>query len=91
MRFVGNNSNVGRLSILNLSHAVTVLCFSWFTGVSDNSVPGTDGRILDPELRRMLREEVTRLVQLIPTKDHKRQGMEETASSSNNEGLPKDE
>ena len=64
--------------ILNLSHAVTVLCFSWFTGVSDNSVPGTDGRILDPELRRMLREEVTRLVQLIPTKDHKRQGMEET-------------
>ena len=57
--------------ILNLSHAVTVLCFSWFTGVSDNSVPGTDGRILDPELRRMLREEVTRLVQLIPTRTTK--------------------
>ena len=77
--------------ILNLSHAVTVLCFSWFTGVSDNSVPGTDGRILDPELRRMLREEVTRLVQLIPTKDHKRQGMEETLVRVIMRGLPKDD
>ena len=77
--------------ILNLSHAVTVRCFSWFTGVSDNSVPGTDGRILDPELRRMLREEVTRLVQLIPTKDHKRQGMEETLVRVIMRGLPKDD
>ena len=77
--------------ILNLSHAVTVLCFSWFTGVSDNSVPGTDGRILDPELRRMLREEVTRLVQLIPTKDHKRQGREETLVRVIMRGLPKDD
>ena len=77
--------------ILNLSHAVTVLCFSWFTGVSDNSVPGTDGRILEPELRRMLREEVTRLVQLIPTKDHKRQGMEETLVRVIMRGLPKDD
>ena len=77
--------------ILNLSHAVTVLCFSWFTEVSDNSVPGTEGRILDPELRRMLREEVTRLVQLIPTKDHKRQGMEETLVRVIMRGLPKDD
>ena len=77
--------------ILNLSHAVTVLCFSWFTGVSDNSVPGTDGRILDPELRRKWREEVTRLVQLIPTKDHKRQGMEETLVRVIMRGLPKDD
>ena len=77
--------------ILNLSHAVTVLCFSWFTGVSDNSVPGSDGRILDPELRRILREEVTRLAQLIPTKDHKRQGMEETLVRVIMRGLPKDD
>ncbi len=77
--------------ILNLSHAVTVLCFSWFTGVSDNSVPGTDGRILDPELRRILREEVSRLVQLIPTKDHKRQGMDETLVRVIMRGLPKDD
>ena len=77
--------------ILNLSHAVTVLCFSWFTGVSDNSVPGTEGRILDPELRRTLREEVSRLVQLIPTKDHKRQGMEETLVRVIMRGLPKDD
>lgn len=77
--------------ILNLSHAVTVLCFSWFTGVSDNSVPGTGGRILDPELKRMLREEVTRLVQLSPTKDHKRQGVEETLVRVIMRGLPKDD
>ena len=77
--------------ILNLSHAVTVICFCWFTGVSDNSVPGTDGRILDPELRRILREEVTRLVQLIPTKDHKRQGMDETLVRVIMRGLPKDD
>ena len=70
--------------ILNLSHAVTVLCFSWFTGVSDNSVPG-------PELKRMLREEVTRLVQLSPTKDHKRQGVEETLVRVIMRGLPKDD
>ena len=77
--------------ILNLSHAVTVLCYSWFTGVSDYSVPGTDGRILDAELRRILREEVTRLVQLIPTKNHKRQGMDETLVRVIMRGLPKDD
>ena len=77
--------------ILNLSHAVTVLCFSWFNGVSDSTIPGTEGRILDPELRRILREEVTRLVQLIPTKDHKRQGMDETLVRVIMRGLPKDD
>ena len=77
--------------ILNLSHAVTVLCFSWFTKVSDNPVPRTDGRILDRELRRILREEVTRLVHLIPTKDHKRQGMDETLVRVIMRGLPKDD
>ena len=77
--------------ILNLSHAVTVLCFSWFNGVSNSTIPGTEGRILDPELRRILREEVTRLVQLIPTKDHKRQGMDETLVRVIMRGLPKDD
>lgn len=77
--------------ILNLSHAVTVLCYSWFTSISVDVVPGTDGRILDPELRRILREEVTRLVQLIPTKDHKRQGMDETLVRVIMRGLPKDD
>ena len=91
MRFVGNNSNVGRLSNTESKSCCYCALFSWFTGVSDNSVPGTDGRILDPELRRMLREEVTRLVQLIPTKDHKRQGMEETLVRVIMRGLPKDD
>ena len=77
--------------ILNLSHAVTVLCYSWFTSISVDVVPGTGGRILDPELRRILREEVSRLVQLIPTKDHKRQGMDETLVRVIMRGLPKDD
>ena len=77
--------------ILNLSHAVTVLCYTWFTSISVDVVPGTDGRILDPELRRILREEVTRLVQLIPTKDHKRQGMDETLVRVIMRGLPKND
>ena len=77
--------------ILNLSHAVSILCFSWFTGVSDSTIPGTEGRMLDAELRRRLREEVNRLVQSIPTKDHKRQGMDETLVRVIMRGLPKDD
>jgi len=77
--------------ILNLSHAVSILCFSWFTGVSDSTIPGTEGRMLDAELRRRLREEVNRLVQSIPTKEHKRQGMDETLVRVIMRGLPKDD
>ena len=77
--------------ILNLSHAVSILCFSWFTGVSDSTTPGTEGRMLDAELRRRLRKEVNRLVQSIPTKEHKRQGMEETLVRVIMRGLPKDD
>ena len=77
--------------ILNLSHAVTILCFSWFTGSSDSTIPGTEGRILDAELRRRLREEATRLSRSIPTKEHKRQGMEETLVRVIMRGLPKDD
>jgi len=77
--------------ILNLSHAVTILCFSWFTGVSNSSIPGTEGRMLDSDLRRRLREEATRLVQSMPTKEHKRQGMEETLIRVIMRGLPKDD
>ena len=77
--------------ILNLSHAVTILCFSWFTRTSDSTISGTEGRVLDAELRRRLREEVTRLVRSIPTKEHKRQGMEETLVRVIMRGLPKDD
>ena len=77
--------------ILNLSHAVSILCFSWFTGVSDSTIPGTEGRMLDAELRRRLRKEVNRLVQSIPTKEHKRQGMDETLVRVIMRGLPKDD
>ena len=77
--------------ILNLSHAVTILSFAWFTNVSDSTIPGTEGRLLDSELRRRLREEATRLVQSLPTKEHKRQGMEETLIRVIMRGLPKDD
>ena len=77
--------------ILNLSHAVSILCFSWFTGVSDSTIPGTEGRILDAELRRRLRKEVNRWFQTIPTKEHTRQGMEETLVRVIMRGLPKDD
>ncbi|MED6313321.1 MAG: RNA methyltransferase [Candidatus Thermoplasmatota archaeon] len=77
--------------ILNLSHAVTILCFSWFSKTSNSITPGTKGRLLDPDLRRRLREEATRLVQSMPTKEHKRQGMEETLVRVIMRGLPKDD
>jgi len=38
-----------------------------------------------------LREEATRLVQSMPTKEHKRQGMEETLVRVIMRGLPKDD
>ncbi|MCH2442044.1 MAG: RNA methyltransferase [Candidatus Thalassarchaeum sp.] len=77
--------------ILNLSHAVTILCFSWFSKTSNSTTPGTKGRLLDPDLRRRLREEATRLVQSMPTKEHKRQGIEETLVRVIMRGLPKDD
>ena len=45
---------------------------------------------MDAELRRRLREEATRLARSIPTKEHKRQGMEETLVRVIMRGLPKD-
>ena len=40
--------------------------------------PGTGGRLLDPKLRDKLRSEAKRLVESMPTKDHKRKGIEDT-------------
>jgi|TARA_B100000959_G_scaffold133466_1_gene139956 TrmH family RNA methyltransferase len=77
--------------ILNLSHAVAIICFSWYVN-SDTSIPsGSGGRLLDPSLRDMLRSESRRLVDAMPTKDHKRKGIEEALIRVILRGLPKDD
>ena len=76
--------------ILNLSHAVAIICYSWqvyFEGVPS----GSGGRLLDPELKRQLRTEISELVKSLPTKDHKRGGIEETLNRVILRGLPKDD
>jgi len=77
--------------ILNLSHAVSIICFIWYYH-SDTSKPsGTGGRLLNPKLRQRFREEARRLVQNMPTKEHKRKGIEETLFRVIMRGLPKDD
>ena len=77
--------------ILNLSHAVSIICFSWY--VNSNTVPpsGTRNRLLNPDLRNAFRLEVSRLVESMPAKDHKRIGIEETLVRVIMRGLPKDD
>ena len=77
--------------ILNLSHAVSIICFSWY--VNSDTVPpsGTRNRLLDPDLRDAFRFEVSRLVESMPAKDHKRRGIEETLVRVIMRGLPKDD
>ena len=77
--------------ILNLSHAVSIICFSWY--VNSDTVPpsGTRNRLLDPDLRDAFRFEVSRLVESITDKDHKRRGIEETLVRVIMRGLPKDD
>ncbi len=77
--------------ILNLSHAVSIICFNWY--VNSDSIPptGTGNRLLDPDLRNVLRSEVSRLVESMPAKDHKRKGIEETLVRVIMRGLPKDD
>ncbi len=77
--------------ILNLSHAVSIICFSWYVNSNTLKPPGTGGRLLEPNLRKKLRSEVRRLVSVMPTKDHKRKGIEETLLRVVMRGLPKDD
>jgi len=77
--------------ILNLSHAVTVVCYSWLIS-SDRSIPfGAEERLLEPELRIRLRQEITRLTENMPAKEHRRKGIEETLVRVILRGLPKDD
>jgi TrmH family RNA methyltransferase len=77
--------------ILNLSHAVTVICFSWYMNSDTNQPTGTGNRLLNSDLRAAFRSEVSRLVESMPTKDHKRKGIEETLVRVIMRGLPKDD
>ena len=77
--------------ILNLSHAVTVICCSWFLSSDRNTPFGAEDRLLDPALRLRLREEITRMTQNIPAKEHRRKGIEETLVRVIMRGLPKDD
>ena len=77
--------------ILNLSHAVAVICYSWQAAFDSKIPSGSGGRLLDPNLRRQLKTEIKELVESLPTKDHKRGGIEETLNRVIMRGLPKDD
>ena len=77
--------------ILNLSHAVAVICYSWQAAFDSKIPSGSGGRLLDPNLRRQLKTEIKELVEALPTKDHKRAGIEETLNRVVMRGLPKDD
>ena len=77
--------------ILNLSHAVAIICYSWFINCQTGSPSGAEERLLEPALRERFREESMRLVRSIPTKEHKRKGIEETLIRVVMRGLPKND
>ena len=77
--------------ILNLSHAVAIICYSWFINYQTGPPSGAGERLLEPALRERFREESMRLVRSIPTKEHKRKGIEETLIRVVMRGLPKND
>ncbi|MEC7756689.1 MAG: hypothetical protein VX621_02600, partial [Candidatus Thermoplasmatota archaeon] len=68
-----------------------IICYSWYVNTESSDPSGTGGRLLDPELRSRLRVEVGRLVKSMPTKEHKRKGIEETLLRVIMRGLPKND
>jgi TrmH family RNA methyltransferase len=78
--------------ILNLSHAVSIICYTWYVSISGlQSRESEQFRLLNPDLRERLRSEISRLSNSIPTKEHKRGGIEETLNRVIMRGLPKDD
>ena len=76
--------------IMNLSHAVAVICYSWFINTeTDGNYEGS--RVLSPGLRKRFREEVGRLSQIVPTQNHRRKSIEDTPIRVIMRGLPKEE
>jgi len=81
----------GGYPILNLCHAVAIICYSWFINCQTGPPSGAGERLLEPALRERFREESMRLVRSIPTKEHKRKGIEETLMRVVMRGLPKND
>ena len=77
--------------ILNLSHAVAILCYAWFDNSTEDSKSDAEERLISPELKGRLKSEVKRLVASMPTKDHRRRGIEETLLRVIMRGLPKED
>tara|TARA_Y100000768_G_scaffold190606_1_gene142834 strand:+ start:1180 stop:1962 length:783 start_codon:yes stop_codon:yes gene_type:complete len=78
--------------ILNLSHAVSIICYTWFANITNSEIRKFDQqRLLNPLLRNRLRSEISRLSNSMPTKEHKRTGIEETLNRVIMRGLPKDD
>ena len=76
--------------IMNLSHAVAVICYSWFLN-SNSNIDFKESRTLSPGLRNRFREEVGRLARVAPTQDHRRKSIEDTLIRVIMRGLPKEE
>ena len=76
--------------IMNLSHAVAVICYSWFLN-SNSNIDFNESRTLSPGIRNRFREEVGRLSRVAPTQDHRRKSIEDTFIRVIMRGLPKEE
>ena len=76
--------------IMNLSHAVTIICFSWYRHkYSDDDI--ANEKLLSPEFKNVLRKEINRLSENIPTIDFRRNGIEGTLHRVIMRGLPKED
>jgi TrmH family RNA methyltransferase len=77
--------------IMNLSHAVTIICYAWYKSISSGTRTSIDAKLLSPKLKNILRQEITMLSEIIPTIDFRRSGIEETLHRVIMRGLPKDD
>ena len=73
--------------IMNLSHAVSIVCYEWFQNTNDIPLE----RLLSPDLRKQLREEIHKLSQVLPAKSHSKKGIEETLYRVILRGMPKND
>ena len=78
--------------IMNLSHSVSIICYEWFQNHNylDNNKIKPE-RLLSPDLRKQLREEIHHLSQALPAKSHSKKGIEETLNRVILRGVPKDD
>ena len=77
--------------IMNLSHAVTIVCFSWYRHKYSDDDNISKEKLLSPELKNVLRKEINRLSENIPAIDFRRNGIEETLHRVIMRGLPKED